>query len=290
MSIAFIGCGAVGRTLGRLLTKAGAFIAAVCCRSDESAKEACKFIGDGSPYNIDHSDKAAASARLIIIATPDSEIVNADKAIASGVTKDSCVIHLSGALTSSILSHCKKKGAAVGSMHPLQSFADPGSAINNIKDSVFACEGAEGAVSLSFQLAELIGGLPIHIDTSAKTIYHAAAAAASNFLIAPILLAADLMEEAGIGREKGIKALLPLIQGTINNTRAVGVPNALTGPIERGDIIVVKKHLDAIGEKSLALKARYVDLARHTVEAAIRKGAMTAADGEKFYKLLNQHS
>lgn len=290
LTVAFIGCGAVGQCLGKLLHDTGIKIEVVCCRTAASASLACEFMGGGAPMAVAYLEKAAASAPVILIATPDTVIPQVAATMAPGIKAGTVVLHLSGALPSTILAPCRLRGASVGSMHPLQSFADPAAALSLVPGSVFACEGDEEALSTAFTLAESMGGRPIRIETDAKAIYHAAAAAASNFLIAPLLLALDLMESAGIGRETGLDALRPLITGTAQNAALRGVPDALTGPIERGDALVIRGHLESMERVCPELKDKYLELARMTLEAAQRKGSLTPAAYQEMKELLYRQS
>jgi predicted short-subunit dehydrogenase-like oxidoreductase (DUF2520 family) len=281
-----MGCGNVGRCLGRKLREVGWRLAEVCCRTLESAREACAFMGGGSPVEPGAAGRIAASAPLVIVATPDREIASVEALVAREADAQSVVLHLSGALPSSILSECRDQGAAVGSMHPLQSFADPEAALALLEGSIFACEGDEAAIAAGFEIARALGGRPLRIETRSKEIYHAAAAAASNFMIAPLMLALDLMEAAGLDRGTGLEALEPLILGTAKNAVKRGAPEALTGPIERNDRLVIEGHLAAIERDVPELKSAYVALARLTVEAARRKGALGDADASELLKIL----
>jgi len=271
--ISFIGCGSVGRTLGRLLQEAGIPIRGVCCRSPASAEKACAFMGAGEPMAA--AAAAAASAGCVIIATPDRAIAGAEKDAARGIETGRVVLHLSGALPSSILSACSGAGAAVGSMHPLQSFTDPERSLENVAGSVFACEGDGEAVRTATAIAEAAGGLPVTIPTQSKPLYHAAAAAASNFVSTILCLSVDLMEKTGMDRKTALDALVPLIDGTIRNARARGLPQALTGPVERGDVNTVRTHLQAIRAACPELEGIYSSLVGMTVDAALRKGSIT---------------
>ncbi len=283
-----MGCGSVGRCLGKLLSAAGFSIRGVCCTSRESAARACRFIGTGTPLDPGEGEAVARSADWVIIATPDSVIAEAASTLVQGIGPKSVVLHLSGALSSELLEPCRRRGAAVGSMPPLQSFADPESALKIISGSIFAIEGDEAAVTAAYQIAEGIGGSPIRIETASKAIYHAAASAASNFLIPPLVLAMDLMGAAGLARDTALEALKPLILGTAANAASVGVPQALTGPIERGDCLVVEGHLEAIEKVSPLLKERYLVLARLTVEAAKRKGALSEDQAREMRAILGK--
>ncbi len=270
--ISFIGCGSVGRPLGRLLINAGIVIRGVCCSGPASSADACRHLGGGVPMN---AADAAAAAGTILIATPDRAITDADRAVSPGLGAGKVVLHLSGALSSSILSSSQKAGAAVGSMHPLQSFADPEKAEVLVANSVFACEGDDAAVGHAVEIAQRIGARPVPIPAASKPLYHAAAVSASNFLVTILSLSVDLMEQTGMDRVTALDALMPLITGTLQNARADGVPRALTGPVDRGDAATIAAHLEAIRRKCPDLEEKYVTLTEMTIEAALRKGSIT---------------
>ena len=279
--ISFIGCGSAGRPLGRLLVNAGIPIRGVCCASARSARDASRFMAQGAPMP---AQEAAAAARTIIIATPDRAIEEADQAIASSLNRGAVVLHLSGALSSSILAASAGAGARVGSMHPLQSFTDPRKALELVGGSIFACEGDDEAVRRAIAIASAVGGKPITIGTDTKPLYHAAAVAASNFLVSLLCLSVDLMEKTGMDRKTALEALLPLIDGTLKNARTQGVPQALTGPVERGDADTVHTHLIAIRALCPELEEKYQALTGMTIEAALRKGSISEQDAAALFR------
>lgn len=246
-------------------------------------------MGCGLPVTQGQAHKVASSAEVILIGTPDREITQAEAAVAETLTRAHIVLHFSGALPSSILEQSRGKGAAVGSMHPLQSFADPKAALDLVKGTLFACEGDERAVTVAFRLAQAVGGRPTQIETASKAVYHAAASAASNFLIVPLLLAMDLMEAAGLDKMTGLAALSPLVLGTAKNATTMGVPDALTGPIERNEQAIIKGHIQAIEQSCPHLKPLYLDLARMTVETARRKGSVSPSEVLEMQVLLKKH-
>lgn len=280
--ISFIGCGSAGRALGRLLAEANVPIRGVCCARAESAREACRFMEQGTPMT---APDAAAAARTVLIATPDRAIVEADRSIASSVNPGTVVLHLSGALSSSILAASAAAGAHVGSMHPLQSFPDPQRALELVRGSIFACEGEAGAVRTATAIAHTVGGRPITISTDTKPLYHAAAVAASNFLVSLLSLSVDLMEKTGMDRKTALEALMPLIDGTLKNARAQGLPQALTGPVERGDTHTVHTHLETIRALCPELEEKYQVLTGMTIEAALRKGSINEQKAAEFHIL-----
>ena len=84
------------------------------------------------------------------------------------------------------------------------------------------------------RMVEMLGGIPLTIPTSMKPLYHAAACVACNYYITLVEVAVEMLEHSGVPREQALPALLPLLQGTLANIARVGVPGALTGPIDRG--------------------------------------------------------
>ncbi|MCX6101238.1 MAG: DUF2520 domain-containing protein, partial [Candidatus Bipolaricaulota bacterium] len=106
------------------------------------------------------------------------------------------------------------------------------------------------------------------------TLYHVSAVLASNYLVTLLDLASALWPELGATREEGLRALLPLVRGTIENVDRLGIPAALTGPIARGDAGTVAHHLEVLGELAPHVVPVYKELALHTVSVALAKGTI----------------
>ena len=102
---------------------------------------------------------------------------------------------------------------------------------------------------LGERIVKDLGGIPHHIFAAQKSLYHAGAVVASNYLVVLASLAVELFAEAGIQAEEALASLLPLMRGTLYNLEQVGLPQALTGPIARGDTQVVQGHLDLLPPK-----------------------------------------
>jgi predicted short-subunit dehydrogenase-like oxidoreductase (DUF2520 family) len=62
-----------------------------------------------------------------------------------------------------------------------------------------------------------------------------------------------LAEAAQLPEPDALAALLPLVDGARANLARLGLPRALTGPIARGDIDVVRRHQDALDAPTRAL-------------------------------------
>jgi predicted short-subunit dehydrogenase-like oxidoreductase (DUF2520 family) len=100
------------------------------------------------------------------------------------------------------------------------------------------------------KLARDIGARPRHVDDSKRALYHAAAVFASNFVIAAVYEGTRLLEASGWPRAEAERALIPLVEGVVANLRKQGTVGALTGPIRRGDVDTVKRHLAALDSLS----------------------------------------
>ena len=288
--MAVIGAGRVGSAIAFLAHKKGYNITGICCQYLEEARIAAAFLNQ-----VNIAKKAPGlwlrDADLILITTPDDvigqvciQIVNAEY-----INPGSVIAHCSGAHPSSILKPAADIGCEIGSVHPLQSCATKEMAIRVLPGSYFCIEGSEAAKVVLKDLALSIGGKILEIATDDKPLYHASAVAASNFLVSLINFALNLYEGIGIDREKGLLALTPLFEGTIKNIKTIGVPDALTGPIMRGDLGTVKTHLEAIKHRIPYYLLLYCALGLETTRVAISKGTINDETGKKLKELFDQY-
>lgn len=285
-SVAIIGSGVVGTAMGYLLKTRGYYITGIASRKIESAEKAKKFIGEGKAST--DMVATARNADIVFITTPDSAIEDVCNRVVSerGFNQGAIVFHMSGALSSEILSSARKSGARIGSIHPLQSLADVDEAVKNIPNSYFCIEGDEEAIAVAKEIVSAIGGKEMTIGVEKKPLYHAGASVVSNFLVATIRFGLELFEAAGIKREDSLKALMPLIKGTINNIENLGITKALTGPISRGDAGIIEDHLKALKGEDVSL---YTALGRYTVRVAIEKGTLKDAEAERILSLFEKY-
>lgn len=274
-SFAIVGCGKVGTVLGKFLTAAGYRPVGLASKSLSSARKAAKIIG--TDYINQVPWETTQKADVVFITTPDNAIADTCNDIArkDGFRKNAVVLHCSGVLPSTILSSAKSCGAAVASMHPLQSFASAEIEQNPFQDIIISVEGEKAAVNTAVKIAADLGATCITIETEAKTLYHASASVASNYLVTLLDLAIRLIEASGISGPDAIRVLKPLIEGTLFNVEKVGVVKALTGPIVRGDVETVEKHIQEIGSKKPELLALYKTLGFYTIDIAKARGTLT---------------
>ena len=134
-------------------------------------------------------------------------------------------------------------------------------------------------------MADLQGSALI-IGEQDKPLYHAALSIASNYLVTLEAIAAGMLQTVGIDKAHALSALLPLVQGSVDNLRHSGLPNALTGPISRGDVETVQSHLTAMHALPAMITELYKTLGEQTVSLALEKGTIEKEKGEKIKQLL----
>ncbi len=284
-SISITGCGKVGTTLAYLLSKQGYKIDFLTGPNTDSIEKSSEFIGSGK---VTSHNALALTSDVIIISVPDKQI---DKAVQNFATEtetnlnEKVFIHTSGAHSSDLLLPLRKKGAFTASMHPIQAFASYETAVNLVEGTYFCVEGDKEAVRTALQLITAIKGIPVEIETEKKALYHASAVMASNLLVALQEEAVKMMIKAGVERNMATKALQPLLAGTVKNISEYGTGKALTGPIARGDIQTVKKHLQALKNDCHVLDI-YRSLSQTAAEIAFSNQTITKEEKNFFLNLL----
>ncbi|MFH1077158.1 MAG: DUF2520 domain-containing protein [Pseudomonadota bacterium] len=274
-TIAIVGSGKVGTTLGYLLSRSGYSIAGFASRTIESAERAAKLIGSGSYSN--HPAEITCLADAVFITTPDRVIeqVCAEIVLEKGFKSNSVVFHCSGAFPSEALASARKCGAHVGSLHPLQSFASADKAVKMLAGGICVFEGDTVARHCAEMIAKDIGVRLVYIRPDEKPLYHAAAVVASNYLVTLIGLAVDLAASAGFSKEESLRGIMSLAQGVLDNVSDLGVSDALTGPITRGDIDTISSHIRAIKLRVPHLLSLYSTLGQGTIQIAKAQGSLS---------------
>jgi len=282
LKLGFIGAGTVGTALSVRLSSKGYQVIAVSSRSQTSARKLAQAVSGCRAFN--NNQDVADTAELIFITTPDDAI--ASVASETQWHRGQSVVHCSGALSTGILESAKKLGAQVGAFHPLQTFASVKQAVENIPGSTFAVEAEEPLLSTLKDMATALDGQWIELKANDKVAYHAAAVIACNYLVTLVKLATDLWQSFNIPQSQATQALLPLIRGTIHNIDTVGIPQCLTGPIARGDIETIKKHLNALQKVAPALLSTYQELGLQTIPVALAKGRINQHQAEELQAIL----
>ncbi len=139
-----------------------------------------------------------------------------------------------------VLHHLQEQGTAVGGFHPLQTLPDALSGADALAGSFVGIDGDPLALDILAHLAASLEMEPFRLEDTARPAYHAAAAAAANFVVTSLAVSADLFQSAGIDP----RVSRPLVERVVANVFEKGAGPSLTGPIARGDIETVVGHLD----------------------------------------------
>lgn len=285
--IAIIGAGKVGVAFGVLFERHGWPVVGCAYRSPSSSGSASGMLN--CPVTTDLT-QAVAGAQVIMLTVQDREIANAClELVRLGlVTPGAIVVHTSGSLDLSGLQPAADAKASIGSMHPIQTFPTIESAIRHLPGSWFGVTARGAALEAITDIVEVLGGHIVEIDEQSRVLYHLAAVAACNFTVGCLDLAVRLNELAGVGPDLAYDILKPLIYATLDNIADVGPAGALTGPVDRGDLATVGRHMAALREYDLEDLEFYKAVSRQLAAVALRKGSLSPEDKKELDELIGK--
>jgi predicted short-subunit dehydrogenase-like oxidoreductase (DUF2520 family) len=253
VKVAFVGRGKVGRALYGAAKRAGL--------------EATSTTGR------DPSQRALAGAGLVVLAVPDAAIGEAGLRAFDGAEAAS-IVHCAGALGPAALAAAAARGASVGAMHPLVSFADAARPPSLVR-ALFLIDGDPRATKRATALVKALGGRPLKLEAHGPA-YHAAAALAANGAAALAYHAVRVLEAIGFEPRDASEGIAALLESVAENVRRVGVPRALTGPVFRGDAATVVAHRRALSGLDAHAAAAYDGIAASILACAEAAGLTEA--------------
>jgi predicted short-subunit dehydrogenase-like oxidoreductase (DUF2520 family) len=288
-AIAIVGPGNLGTSLALSLSRASFRVTALVLRrhskSRRRAQQLAKQIGSRVA-----EEAAQVDADLLWFCVPDSEIAQAARLFTnSSSAKQRFAFHSSGALTSDELRLLRRKGFAIASVHPLMTFV-PGSrpALEGVP---FAVEGDAAATRLARRIVEALGGSFYRIREQDKAAYHAWGTFASPLFTSLLATTEQVAAAAGIKRGEARRRMTPILLQTLANYARYGAPGAFSGPIVRGDIDTVKKHLRILRPLPVA-RGAYLALARAALQylpAKNKKSLESVLRSREFVRRTSAH-
>ena len=306
-AFSIVGAGAAARVLAGELAYAGASLS-LWARNPSAARElAAALVAARANEQMDaHTDRsspsahaplcacadlteATAGADCVLVCVSDAALAEVASLLAEVEPVPRVVLHISGYHDSSVLACLSERGASTGSLHPVRPFpagkglseGSPSFVRGSLAGADFAFEGMPKARERALEIAAACRAefFDLPVRAGAKHAYHAAAAMLSNGTVALFDAALELA-----GGEKEIeRAFLGLLEGTLENLRQLGVPDALTGPALRGDAEVLEGHLEQLDSDQHAL---YGPLTARMLELARRRGALTPDEVLRLRELL----
>ncbi len=282
LRIGFIGAGRLGQALAWRLAQAGLKVVAVSSRQEAQALALASPIQGCACLS---AQAVADACDLVFVTTPDSVI----GATCDGLTwrAGQAVVHCSGVTEVGVLAHALAQGASIGGFHPMQTFGDSHAAAQSLPGCTITVEAAQP--ELMQGLLALVAGLqcvPNRLPAGMRGRYHAAAGYTSQFINALFDQAVRLWQSWGATEEEALRALLPLAQGTLSAIQSAGVARGMPGPVSRGDLSSIEKHLAAIAPMGPEMRDFYKTLCAVTVPLARQAGGIDEAQAQGFTDLL----
>jgi predicted short-subunit dehydrogenase-like oxidoreductase (DUF2520 family) len=264
--VGFVGAGRVGKGLSLAFSRSGHDVVGVAARSPR--EKAIIF----------------EASDIIFLTVPDDALPAVVGEFRWRAGKS--VVHCSGAAELSVLQPAKNHGAQVGGFHPLQMFADPDVAARGLKGCAIAVEAEEPLAGTLLRMVADLGARPLRVPAGSRAAYHAAAHYAGPFVAALLAEATAIWSKLGIPEDDALKALLPLVRGSLDAIEVSGLPRAMAGSVARGDVQTLTRHLQALEALDPKLRDFYCRLALKTLPLALAAGKLDAARAASMSEVL----
>ncbi|MBE0432917.1 DUF2520 domain-containing protein [candidate division WOR-3 bacterium] len=239
MRIGLIGCGRVGVTLFDLLRKNNTIVG-VYDKKKQRERIAAMLLR--IRHNPSYHELVKQSEALFL-ATPDDEILRAYAKMREHISGPTCIFHFSGILPADIIPRTPKVYRA--SVHPFATF--PEIAVPARKRHYhISLEGDPPAIKAARAIFGARYFTLKKIRKQDKTLYHLTGVFSSNLLVALIASACYLAGKIGWTEKEIQQLIFPIIEQTLGNIKRRGLVNALSGPLVRGDVLTIEKHLRAL--------------------------------------------
>jgi predicted short-subunit dehydrogenase-like oxidoreductase (DUF2520 family) len=241
-TITLIGAGNLAQALGPALKAAGYTVDVVAARETASSRRRAAMLAARLGARTQSLEDAGPNSDVIWIChTDDALAETAGKLARKRGWKGKTIFHSSGALTSDVLSPLRRAGAQTASLHPMMTFV-PGTT-PRMRDVPFAVEGATSAVAVGRRIVRDLGAEVFPIRKSAKPLYHALGSFSSPLIVATLVTAERVGRGAGLNASQTRRLMGPILRQTLENYQERGAAAAFSGPIKRGDLNTVRRHL-----------------------------------------------
>lgn len=281
--VTIIGTGRLGQVLTKRLAEKEIAVKSVFNRTEKKAR---KLSGE---LNISLSGAFPTIKKelghLIFFTVPDDLIEDAAEQLAQidSDFSEFTFVHCSGNESATVLQPLREKGGVIASFHPLQSFTDK-AGTSDFENIFFSMQGDRKAFRILMPLAHKIGAHAFEVSEEQKSQLHIAAVIASNYLVSLMNTSLEAASLGGLSEKQVQKALFPLIRQTLHNTSKQTIGEALTGPIARGDIKTLEKHLKYLDSRP-RLQKIYALLGNETVNIARSAGSIDEDQAEEMRKM-----
>ena len=275
--IAIVGAGSLASFLAVALGESGYTISEIVSRGTTRSLRRAQSLARKVGALAVTAD-AALTCDVLWFCVPDREIRGAADAMASAEKgRLQYAFHSSGALLGRELESLRKRGAAVASVHPLMTFV--AGSRPSLDGVPFALEGDAGAVRQARRIVRDLGGESFVLAARSKAAYHAWATFTSPLWLAFLVTLEEAARTAGLKAKDACRMSLPILRQTLANYARLGPQHSFSGPIIRGDVGTVAKHL-AVLRRQPRVRDVYTALARVATER------LPAKNGQELRRLL----
>lgn len=285
--IAVIGSGRLGAALAKALYKSNYSIIALV---DQNLSIARRLALSVKAEILSDNITDLKPVDIIFIAVPDDEITIVIAELKNYFKQhhpSRFVFHTSGALSSNVFNPLKEFGVVGASFHPIQTFTGKMNDWKKFQNIYFGLEGEFSAVGKASQIVKALKGHEIIIPKEHKSLYHLACTIASNYMISLLIPVTHLFRKMNFSEQETLKIIYPLLSTTLSNLKCKGIKDALTGPISRGDLGTIKKHLEILSNKFPDYKLLYQLHGKILLDLISNTDKLSAGKYDEIFKLLN---
>ena len=251
--VAIIGAGTLASALACALHSKGYRISEIVSRSNPQSLRRARTLANRVQSSATTMPTAELSADVIWICVPDDAIAAIAEQMADERDwRGKIAVHSSGALSSDALEALRRKGAEVASAHPLMTFVS--SSQPKLKGVPFALEGTAKALAAVETIIRDFEAQAFRIARSEKSAYHAFGFFSSPAIVALIAAAIDVGKLAGLDAKRVRTLMEPIVRQTIDNCFRTSPQQAFSGPVRRGDIETIRKHLEVLRQQPDSLE------------------------------------
>ena len=268
-SVVIVGAGSLAHALAKLLPSAGYRISEIVVRTTSERRKEAERLASSASARVVSFQTASLDSDIVWVAVSDGAIASTAKLMAKlKGWRGQVILHSSGVLSSAELRALKLRGASVASAHPMMTFV-PGK-VPRVEGVAWTLEGDRQATLVARKMVKNLNGVPLSINVKHKPLYHVFAAFLSPLLVVHLEAAARLAVEAGIPEDELSAVMRPIIEQTLQNyfekkSSGAGAGKAFSGPLIRGDVATIERHLRALRRHKEAL-----DLYRSLVASAVK--------------------
>ncbi len=282
LDIGVVGTGRAGSVLGAALMRAGHNVVACTAVSDLSRLRAESLLPGVAISSV---SEVVGDRDLVLLTVPDDVLPGliAGLAKTQAISAGTFVVHASGRFGIDVLAPLTEQGGLPLALHPVMTLTGTSIDLNRLSGCPFGITSPTALRPVAEALVVEIGGEPVWVPESSRSLYHAALAFGSNYLMTIVNQTVDLLAIAGIEDPLGL--VVPLLGASLDNALRQG-EQGMTGPIIRADIATIESHLNVLSETNPAIVDAYKSLGRLTAERSLESGNLRSDQAEALLKVL----